>query len=168
MSSSITGDRLQAPGYGILPPDEGSGLLDWSWAAERLSSSHTYWVATVRQDSRPHVMPVWGVWLDNVFYFSSGRRSRKIRNLATNAHCVVSIQDGTDCVIVEGEAKAKEVPIGPLHAAISSTYLAKYQTDLSELGEPIYAIHPKVAFGLQESDFVGSATRWKFSQAKTR
>ena len=55
-----------------------------------------------------------------------------------------------------------------MHAAISSAYLAKYQTDLSELGEPIYAIHPTVAFGFSESDFVGSATRWKFSQPKTR
>ena len=166
MSASITGDRLQAPGYGILPPDEGSGLLDWSWGVERLSRSHIYWIATARPDSRPHVMPVWGVWLDDVFYFSSGRQSRKIRNLATNAHCVVSVQEGTDCVIVEG--KAKEVSSGPMHAAICNAYRAKYQTDLGELGEPIYAIHPTVAFGLQESDFVGSATRWKFFQAKTR
>lgn len=51
MSASIIGDRLQAPGYGILPPDEGSGLLDWSWGAERLSRSHIYWIATVRPDS---------------------------------------------------------------------------------------------------------------------
>jgi nitroimidazol reductase NimA-like FMN-containing flavoprotein (pyridoxamine 5'-phosphate oxidase superfamily) len=166
MGSSTTGDRLRAPGYGILPPEEGSGLLDWSWAAERLSSSHMYWIATVRPDSRPHVMPVWGVWLDNVFYFSSGRQSRKVRNLAANAHCVVSVQDGTNCVLVEGEAK--EVSIGPFHAAVCSAYLAKYQSDLEELGEPIYEIHPTVAFGLQESDFVGSATRWKFSAAKTQ
>jgi nitroimidazol reductase NimA-like FMN-containing flavoprotein (pyridoxamine 5'-phosphate oxidase superfamily) len=166
MGSSTTGDRLRAPGYGILPPEEGSGLLDWSWAAERLSSSHMYWIATVRPDSRPHVMPVWGVWLDNVFYFSSGRQSRKGRNLAANAHCVVSVQDGTNCVIVEGEAK--EVSVGPFHAAVCSAYLAKYQSDLEELGEPIYEIHPTVAFGLQESDFVGSATRWKFSAAKTQ
>ena len=161
MGSSIIADRPQAHGYGILPPQEGNGLLDWSWAAERLSGAHTYWIATTRPDSRPHVMPVWGVWLDDVFYFSSGRQSRKVRNLAKNAHCVVSVEDGTDCVIVEGEAK--EVSPGPLHDAICGAYLAKYQTDLGELGEPIYAIHPRVAFGLQESDFVGSATRWRFS-----
>ena len=129
-------------------------------------AAHMYWIATSRPDSRPHVMPVWGVWLDDVFYFSSGRQSRKVRNLAKNAHCVVSVEDGTDCVVVEGEAE--EVSSGPLHAAISDAYLAKYQSDLSELGEPIYAVHPTVAFGLQESDFVGSATRWKFSAAKTR
>jgi nitroimidazol reductase NimA-like FMN-containing flavoprotein (pyridoxamine 5'-phosphate oxidase superfamily) len=166
MGSSIVADRPQAPGYGILPQEEGSGLLDWNWAAERLLRSHLYWIATTRPDSRLHAMPVWGVWLDDVFYFSSGRQSRKVRNLTRNAHCVVSVADGTDCVVVEGEAE--EVSPGPLHAAISDAYLAKYQSDLSELGEPIYAVHPVVAFGLQESDFVGSATRWKFSTAKTQ
>jgi len=27
------------PGYGLLPPDEGTGLLPWSWAEERLEST---------------------------------------------------------------------------------------------------------------------------------
>ena len=164
MSSSIIADRPHAPGYGILPPEDGSGLLDWSWAVEHLSGGHTYWLATARPDSRPHVMPVWGVWLDDVFYFSSGRNSRKVRNLASNANCVVSVGDvdGNACVIVEGVAA--EIRTGPLHAAVCSAYLAKYQSDLEELGEPLYAVRPKVAFGLQESDFLGSATRWTFSQ----
>ena len=45
------------PGYGIVGPDEGRGLLPWSWAEERLIASHDYWVATVWPDGRPHVMP---------------------------------------------------------------------------------------------------------------
>ena len=123
MSSSITGDRLQAPGYGYLAASRRKRPSRLELGGGAVSRSHIYWIATVRPDSRPHVMPVWGVWLDEVFYFSSGRQSKKIRNLATNAHCVVSVQDGTDCVIVEGEAK--EVPIGSLHASISSAYLAE-------------------------------------------
>jgi len=34
-------------------------------------------------------VPVWGVWLDDAFYFSSGAKSRKARNLAANPNCVV-------------------------------------------------------------------------------
>jgi hypothetical protein len=34
--------RPYMPGYGILGPDEGSGLLPWSWAAERLSHARNY------------------------------------------------------------------------------------------------------------------------------
>jgi len=34
--------RPYMPGYGILDPDQGSGLLPWSWAAERMSSARNY------------------------------------------------------------------------------------------------------------------------------
>ena len=32
------------PGYGILPAGEGTGLLPWEWAVERLARSHDYWL----------------------------------------------------------------------------------------------------------------------------
>ena len=38
------------PDYGISSADEGEGLLPWEWAAERLSASHNYMVATTRPD----------------------------------------------------------------------------------------------------------------------
>lgn len=78
--------RPHMPGYGILAADQGSGLLPWSWASERLAEAHNYFVATTRPDGRPHVMPVWGLWLDDTFYFSTGRESRKARNLEGNPH----------------------------------------------------------------------------------
>ena len=34
------------PGYGVQPATEGTGLLPWSWAEERLTAAHEYWVAT--------------------------------------------------------------------------------------------------------------------------
>lgn len=71
------------PGYGILPADEGTGLLPWSWAQQRLSSSVNYWLASVWPDGRPHVMAVWGVWDGLLLWFSSGGRSRKTRNLTS-------------------------------------------------------------------------------------
>lgn len=43
------------PGYGILPFDEGTGLLHWTWAAERLEHSHDHWLATTCSDGRPVV-----------------------------------------------------------------------------------------------------------------
>ena len=60
------------PGYGILGPNQGSGLLPWSWAEERLIASHAYWLSTVRPDGRPHAIPVWGVWFADVVWLSSG------------------------------------------------------------------------------------------------
>ena len=65
--------RPHMPGYGIAGPTEGRGLLPWSWAEERLTRSHDYWVATVRADGRPHLMPVWGAWDGGALWFSIGR-----------------------------------------------------------------------------------------------
>src|SRR5215468_389453 len=93
--------RPYMPGYGILDANSGKGLLQWSWAREHLANARTYWVATTRPEGRPHLMPVWGVWLDDTFYFSTGRQSRKARNLAANPQCVVSIQAGDVAVVVE-------------------------------------------------------------------
>jgi hypothetical protein len=56
-------------------------------------SRANYWAATSRADARPHLMPVWGVWLRDCFYFSTGPRSRKARNLSQNARCSVSTED---------------------------------------------------------------------------
>ena len=161
MSKQIISDRPYAPGYGILAREKGSGLLPWSWVAGHLSKAHTYWIATTREDSRPHVMPVWGIWLDDVFYFSSGRNSRKVRNLTNNPHVVICAGDDDAGIVVEG--RAEEVVEDALKKTVITAYKEKYESDLEEMAEPVFAIHPEVVFGLLESDFVGSATRWKIS-----
>jgi hypothetical protein len=97
--------RPHMPGYGILGPTEGTGLLPWWWATERLTSSHDYWLATTWPDGRPHVMPVWGVWLDDALWFSSSRGSRKIDNLRHDPRCVATTDDARDPVVVEGRGE---------------------------------------------------------------
>ena len=84
------------PDYGIQGPDEGSGLLPWSWAEERLTTSRNYWVTSLWPDGRPHSMPVWGIWDGEALWFSSGRRSRKARNLAADPRCVVTTEDANE------------------------------------------------------------------------
>lgn len=151
------------PDYGILDADEGEGLLPWEWAAERLSVSHNYLVATARPDGRPHMMPVWGLWLDDALYFSTGRQSRKARNLGVNPHCVVSTDRLDEAVILEGAAEevADRASLKPFYEA----YKVKYDWDFEEMGfdkEPVYLVRPRVVFGIRESDFTSSVTRWKF------
>ena len=65
-------DRPWMPGYGTLPAADGTGLLPWSWATERLEAAHDFWLATTSADGRPHVMPVWAVWWRDALWFSSG------------------------------------------------------------------------------------------------
>ncbi|HEX8879736.1 MAG TPA: pyridoxamine 5'-phosphate oxidase family protein, partial [Candidatus Acidoferrum sp.] len=64
------------------PPEDASSLKPWSWAVERLEQSHNYWIATSRPDRRPHLMIVWGIWWRDAFWFSTGPRTRKAKNIA--------------------------------------------------------------------------------------
>ena len=76
-----TAGRPYMPGYGI--PKERAGMLPWSFAKERLATSHDYWLATVWPDGRPHVMPVWGAWLDDELWFSTDPRRRVRRETSS-------------------------------------------------------------------------------------
>jgi len=140
-------------------------LLPWSWAAERLLKSHNYWVATTWPDGRPHAVAVWGVWVDDTFYFSTGGRSRKARNLARNPRCVVCTERADNAVIVEGNA----IRIRPnsIPKRVMSEYSRKYKSELDPKLGPAYAVRPRVVFGFIEAaeEFSGAATRWAFHSA---
>ena len=154
------------PGYGVQNADEGTGLLPWSWALQRLTASHDYWLATTWPDARPHVMPVWGVWWQNALWFSSCLRSRKARNLDGNDRCVATTDDARNPVVVEGTAA--RVSAADAIAGFNDTVNAKYETDYSvDFYDPavngVFRLEPVWAFGVAEGDFTGSPTRWTFS-----
>jgi hypothetical protein len=150
------------PDYHLLGPYEGQGLLPWSWAVERLTRSHNYWFASTQPDGRPHVMAVWGIWLEGAFYFSTGQKSRKAQNLSTNASCSVCTESAEEAVILEGVAIWNDRPA--TMNRIREIYQAKYGQAFPGDAK-VYAVIPKVAFGFIEHDaqFGGSATRWRFT-----
>jgi hypothetical protein len=109
---------------------------------------------------------VWGLWLDGAFLFSTGSQSRKARNLAHNPRCVVSTEAAEEAVIVEGIAEIVDVPV---RRAFLKKYTPKYDFDMAgmekdilSMKEPVFAVRPKVVFGLYEKKFMSSATRWTF------
>ncbi len=161
-TSSLTpkADRPFAPGYGIVGPKDGKGLLPWTWVTRKMTACRTFWLSTVDSGSgHPHVMPIWGVWLDNSFYFSTGRKSRKGQNLAANPACTVTNDNGMEAVIVEGITDAVGDPAELERVAAS--YKKKYKMDPRSMNEPIYRVRPNRVFGLMEKTFPKSATRWK-------
>jgi PPOX class probable F420-dependent enzyme len=158
-------DRPVMPGYGILGPDEGSGLLAWSEVERRLASSHDYWVATTRPDGRPHVMPVWGVWLDGRLWFSSGRRSRKARNLDADPRCTVTTDDARDPVVVDGVAErfTDRPAIEAFVAAVNVKYHGGMTVGFQNPDvNGTYAVRPQRVIAISGDDFIGSPTRWRF------
>ena len=157
--------RPYMPGYGVLGPTEGSGLLPWPWAVERLASSRNYWVATVWPDRRPHAMPVWGVWDREAFWFSSSRGSRKVRNLVSDPRCVVTTENAHEPVVLEGTAEIVRDPeaLARLLALENAKYSTNYGIDLLDPAvNATIRVRPRWAFGLASDDFTGSPTRWVF------
>jgi general stress protein 26 len=155
--------RPYMPGYGVTGPDEGTGLLPWSWAESRLVASHDYWVATTRPDGRPHLMPVWGAWLDGAWWFSSSLRSRKARNIEQGSRVCASTDNAYEPVVLEGPVERIVEPdrITTFLATTNEKYDTSYEIDFLDPGiNATYRIVPDWVFALTEDDFSGSPTRW--------
>jgi PPOX class probable F420-dependent enzyme len=166
----IRATRPHMPGYGILAPDEGTGLLRWEEVVPRLAASHDYWVATTWPDGRPHVMPVWGLWADSALWFSSGLRSRKVANLRHDPRCVATTDDALDPVIVEGTAQiiTDRSGIRAFLDALNVKYATAYDEDFADPDvNATIRVEPRTAFALLQSDFAGSPTRWTFERSST-
>ncbi len=157
--------RPHMPGYGIATSKK--GMLTWNWAAKNFNKSRQYWIVTVRPDRRPHVMVVWGLFMNNIFYFSTGGETRKAKNLAKNAHCAIANEDANTAIFLEGVAEIeKDVP---LIKKFIKFYGRKYKWDMSamagdmiSLKQPTYAVYPTVVFAQIEKTFTKTATRWTF------
>lgn len=157
-------DRPHMPGYGLQPPTEKEGLLPWAFVSQRMAAARNYWVSTASLQGDPHAVPVWGVWVDERFYFSTGQTSRKGRNLAENPRLVVHLESGDEAVILHG--LAEEVPPGALFTRLDKVYFAKYAVHLTD-ENPVYGLAATLALAWQESEFPTTATRWRFEAPRS-
>src|SRR5688572_14444266 len=84
--------------------------VEWDTAMGWLADALHYWLATTRPDGTPHVVPRWGVWWDERFWYDGSPQTRHARNLVTNPACVLHLESGEQALILEGESRAT----GPL------------------------------------------------------
>jgi PPOX class probable F420-dependent enzyme len=158
--------RPYMPGYGTLPASDGTGLLPWSWAVERLERSHDYWLATVTPDGAPHLMPVWAVWTAGELWFSSSNGSRKARNLGAEPRCTVSTDNPLEPVVVHGRARrvTGRDALAAMLAAENAKYGTAYGMDMVDpVSNSVFSLRPDWVFALDSSDFTGSPTRFTFA-----
>ncbi|HEY0636229.1 MAG TPA: pyridoxamine 5'-phosphate oxidase family protein [Pseudonocardiaceae bacterium] len=152
----------------------GSAVTDWAHAAQQLAESPTFWLATVRPDGRPHVMPVLGAWVDGALAVCTPGVTRKAKNLTANPQCVMTVNRGTLDLVVEGEAKLVTDEVG--QQAIGDAFAAKYGwkvalregtffadngSGLGEMPYSVFRVGPTTAFGLN-TDQGFAVTRWRF------
>jgi hypothetical protein len=151
-------ERPQIPGYGISTSK--TGMLPWEWAVKALTDSREYWLVTVRSDGRPHAMIIWGLWFDGAFWFGTGSKTQKARNLAKNPNCIVGTQNAAEAVILEGVAEL--ITDRAIAKKLEPASLSKYKMSGGDGSEPLYRVRSSRVFGLIEKTFPKTATRWMF------
>ena len=102
--------------------------------AERLRAEEILWLASVRPDGRPHLVPVWFLWEGETILLFSKPENQKIRNLRQNPAVSVSLDNsdhGDDATVLEGIAAVID---DPALTATLPAYASKYAALLAELG----------------------------------
>lgn len=94
----------------------------------RLLSERNVWLATTRPNGKPHLIPIWFVWLDEHFYLCTNERSVKARNLRTNPRTTVALEDGDHPMIAECTAR---FVAAPFPATVMAAFQSKYNWDIS-------------------------------------
>jgi hypothetical protein len=97
-----------------LPP------VDWPEVVAKLDAgsspppdalnARTTWLSTVNEDGSPHVTAVGAIWMDGTFWFQTGARTRKHRNVARDPRCALSVSIRDADVVIEGHAEPVTEP----------------------------------------------------------
>jgi hypothetical protein len=112
-------------GYGV--PETDDGLIDWATVEALLVEAGEYWMATTRPDGRPHVVPRWGVWIDQHLYYDGAPTTVHARNAVTNPACTLHIGDGREAsIVVEGTTRRSDPVRDALGQRVSAEIGRKY------------------------------------------
>jgi hypothetical protein len=157
----------------------GHASIPWTRAEQQLEASvgdlaiH-FFLSTVRPDGRPHVAGIGALWVDGRFYFVSGPGTRKSRNVAERADCVLSVALPDLDLAVEGTARRVTDP--PTLQRLADRYDAQgwpasvegdaftAPYNAPSAGPPpwfLYEFTPRTAFGVATAEPSG-AMRWDF------
>ena len=134
----------------------------------------SYWLATTGADGAPHVVGIGAIWFGGRFWFTSGPKTQKSKNLANDNRCVITGSvPGLD-LTVEGEATkvTDQETLERIAAAYAEHGWAPTVSDgaftheysAQTAGPPpwyLYEMRPTRAFGLGTAEPYG-ATRWTF------
>ena len=166
----------------------GLPVVDWERVVARLDRGleldpetagprpNTCWLATMNGDGSPHVTGVGALWVAGTFYFTTGERTRKGRNLARDPRCSLSLATDEFDLVVDGNAALVDDPAvvadtagrwadqgwpaSPDKTGIALT--AEYSAPSA--GAPpwrVYRLPPRQATVVLAAA-PGGATRWRF------
>jgi PPOX class probable F420-dependent enzyme len=139
---------------------------------------HTCWLTTINDDGSPHVTGVGALWADGTFWFETGERTRKARNLARDPRCTLGVSMREFDLVLEGDAHQVTDP-ATVSAMAERWAAAGWPCRVDETGRAltadysapsagpppwfVYRITPRSATALAILE-PGGATRWRFSE----
>ncbi|MBC8076200.1 MAG: pyridoxamine 5'-phosphate oxidase family protein [Chloroflexales bacterium] len=160
------------PGYS----SSNATATPWAEAVAQLEKAEIFWLSTVRPDGRPHVTPLIAIWQEDALCFCTGAQERKAKNLAHNAHCILTTgcnalnEQGLD-LVVEGDAVrvSDEARLQRVADAFEKKYGSEWRFEVRDgafNGQDgnvalVYAVAPTTAFGFGKGAAF-SQTRWRF------
>ena len=135
-------------------------------------------MTTINADGSPHVTGIGAVWVDGSFWFETGERTRKGRNLARDPRCVLSVAAHDFDLVVEGTAS--KITDQQTVAAMAARWAAEgWPARVDETGQAltaeysapsagpppwhVFRITPRSATAVLTVD-PGGATRWRFTR----
>lgn len=146
------------PGYGTA-----RRTMSWGEVRARLEAAPAYWLSTARPDGRPHVVPLDGIWLDDVWWYGGSPDTVHIRTVEANPHAVMHLPDPVQAVIVEGVVRRTSPPedMARRMAGVANEKYAHYglRNDASTYASALGLFPTRV---LAWSTFPADATRFEF------
>ena len=137
-------------------------LMAWPDVSARLAAAKHYWLATVRPDGRPHVVPLDGLWRNDRWHFGGSPDAVKHRNLLDNPSVALHLEDTDAAVIVEGRCEVvvpSEEEADELVAASNAKY--GYAPPREAYLSGVWVLTPTRAMAW--NDITVDATRFVFS-----
>jgi nitroimidazol reductase NimA-like FMN-containing flavoprotein (pyridoxamine 5'-phosphate oxidase superfamily) len=148
-----------------LPEEYGrpSTLLSWASVSQRLVEAPRYWLATVRPDGRPHVVPTDGLWVGDALWFGGGAGTVHHRNLLHDGAAVAHLEDGERAVVVEGRARPTR-PSAEQARELAALSEAKYgyAAPVEAYRAEIWRLPPMRVLAWER--FPADATRFRFDR----
>jgi nitroimidazol reductase NimA-like FMN-containing flavoprotein (pyridoxamine 5'-phosphate oxidase superfamily) len=169
MSREGKGTRASTPQGNETP-------TPWQEAQRRFAAGGWFWLATVRADGAPHVVPVFAAWADGAFFVASKDTAAKSRHLDAEPRCTLTRDAGDLHLVVEGTARKirDDATLARAVQAFAAVYdwptkISAGQLD-ADYGAPtsggppydVYEVVPVKAFGFPTDGESFTPTRWRF------
>jgi hypothetical protein len=106
--------------------DNPASYLTWDWVAEQLTDSKHYWLSSVRPNGKPHVVPRWGVLINNKFYYDGSPETRHARNILGNPNVTLHLESDEKAIILEGTSRPADKPDPEFAKQLAKAISAKY------------------------------------------